>query len=414
MDSEDSGKMGFQCNRVGDSSESLFKNHSGVDPFNGSGWDQLVSMNQSSNFGDGGSSVVHESEHFNSHYRVMLEHQAMNVSSDMVPKIPSFGSGSFSEMITSSFGLPESALMPPTVHNQRPENTQGSGRIVVHEPADSSPNVKRKRKVSESHSPFNPSKSNEGGVQKVSSRETSDCSKEQDGKEKTEQQSKRSAKQVNTSNSGEQPKDNYIHTRAKRGQATNSHSLAERVRRERISERMRLLQELVPGCDKITGKAMMLDEIINYVQSLQNQVEFLSMKLATVNPEVNIDMERLLSSKDILHARSAGSAALAIPPGLSSSHLSPGILQANFIGGAPNIPQPYHSMPQMAWDGEFQSLLQMGFDSNTSINNLGPNGSKLPNLCSSSFSRRDMKKGKRKYSFVNFGGSLFGYMIKQG
>lgn len=37
---------------------------------------------------------------------------------------------------------------------------------------------------------------------------------------------------------------------------------------------------------RITGKALMLDEIINYVQSLQRQVEFLSMKLATMNPEL--------------------------------------------------------------------------------------------------------------------------------
>lgn len=76
----------------------------------------------------------------------------------------------------------------------------------------------------------------------------------------------------------------YIHVRAKRGQARDSHSLAERVRREKISEKMLLLQSLVPGCDKVTGKAMMLDEIISYVQSLQNQVEFLSMKLASLNP----------------------------------------------------------------------------------------------------------------------------------
>ncbi|KAJ4869412.1 Transcription factor bHLH63 [Raphanus sativus] len=74
----------------------------------------------------------------------------------------------------------------------------------------------------------------------------------------------------------------YIHVRARRGQATDSHSIAERARREKISERMKFLQDLVPGCDKITGKAGMLDEIINYVQSLQRQVEFLSMKLATV------------------------------------------------------------------------------------------------------------------------------------
>ncbi|KAK8939255.1 Transcription factor bHLH63 [Platanthera zijinensis] len=87
------------------------------------------------------------------------------------------------------------------------------------------------------------------------------------------------------------PKQDFIHVRARRGQATDSHSLAERVRRERISERMKYLQELVPGCDKITGKAGMLDEIINYVQSLQRQVEFLSMKLATANPWVDFDID---------------------------------------------------------------------------------------------------------------------------
>ncbi|KAL6506523.1 hypothetical protein OROGR_024704 [Orobanche gracilis] len=92
----------------------------------------------------------------------------------------------------------------------------------------------------------------------------------------------------------EPPKD-YIHVRARRGQATDSHSLAERVRREKISERMKLLQDLVPGCNKVTGKALMLDEIINYVQSLQCQVEFLSMKLASVNPGLDFNMENLLS-----------------------------------------------------------------------------------------------------------------------
>ncbi|KAF8400043.1 hypothetical protein HHK36_015918 [Tetracentron sinense] len=85
-----------------------------------------------------------------------------------------------------------------------------------------------------------------------------------------------------------------VYVRARRGQATDSHSLAERVRREKISERMKLLQGLVPGCDKIIGKALVLDEIINYVQSLHNQVEFLSMKLASVNPmfyEFGVDLD---------------------------------------------------------------------------------------------------------------------------
>ncbi|MQM05979.1 hypothetical protein Taro_038794 [Colocasia esculenta] len=83
------------------------------------------------------------------------------------------------------------------------------------------------------------------------------------------------------------PKQDYIHVRARRGQATDSHSLAERARREKISERMKILQDLVPGCNKVIGKASVLDEIINYIQSLQCQVEFLSMKLEAVNSRMN-------------------------------------------------------------------------------------------------------------------------------
>lgn len=85
----------------------------------------------------------------------------------------------------------------------------------------------------------------------------------------------------------EPPKQDYIHVRARRGQATDSHSLAERARREKISERMKILQDLVPGCNKVIGKALVLDEIINYIQSLQRQVEFLSMKLEAVTSRTN-------------------------------------------------------------------------------------------------------------------------------
>ncbi|XP_047325405.1 transcription factor BHLH094-like isoform X2 [Impatiens glandulifera] len=84
---------------------------------------------------------------------------------------------------------------------------------------------------------------------------------------------KKKNKKSEKESSADTSKTDYIHVRARRGQATDSHSLAERVRREKISERMRYLQDLVPGCNKITGKAGMLDEIINYVQSLQRQIE---------------------------------------------------------------------------------------------------------------------------------------------
>ncbi|KAL1163060.1 hypothetical protein V6Z11_A07G243200 [Gossypium hirsutum] len=39
--------------------------------------------------------------------------------------------------------------------------------------------------------------------------------------------------------------------RARRGQATDPHSIAERLRRERIAERIRALQELVPSVNKV-------------------------------------------------------------------------------------------------------------------------------------------------------------------
>ncbi|KAL3511201.1 hypothetical protein ACH5RR_030602 [Cinchona calisaya] len=98
--------------------------------------------------------------------------------------------------------------------------------------------------------------------------------------------------EANSGNPAEQPpKQDYIHVRARRGQATDSHSLAERARREKISERMKILQDLVPGCNKVIGKALVLDEIINYIQSLQRQVEFLSMKLEAVNSRLSPEIE---------------------------------------------------------------------------------------------------------------------------
>lgn len=65
-------------------------------------------------------------------------------------------------------------------------------------------------------------------------------------------------------------------TRAKRGCATHPRSIAERVRRTKISERMKKLQELVPNMDKQTNTAEMLDEAVEYVKYLQRQVQELT------------------------------------------------------------------------------------------------------------------------------------------
>ncbi|KAG6421110.1 hypothetical protein SASPL_117666 [Salvia splendens] len=63
-----------------------------------------------------------------------------------------------------------------------------------------------------------------------------------------------------------------------RGKRKDNRSNSAKVRREKIVERMKLLQDLVPGCNK-----------------------FLSNKLASVNPDFYFNMENLLSKDVISH-----------------------------------------------------------------------------------------------------------------
>ncbi|RLM69481.1 transcription factor bHLH62-like [Panicum miliaceum] len=168
----------------------------------------------------------------------------------------------------------------------------------------------------------------------------------------------------------EPPKD-YIHVRARRGQATDSHSLAERVRREKISERMKLLQDLVPGCSKVTGKAVMLDEIINYVQSLQRQVEFLSMKLSTVNPRLELDVDSFIP-KDANQPCVPVASSLPPPPPVyslvgSSAALccsSQGAAAASAVTSAKSFVTPStfanHDIPDHSIEGFQNANSQMG------------------------------------------------------
>ncbi|XP_037422142.1 transcription factor bHLH49-like isoform X1 [Triticum dicoccoides] len=187
------------------------------------------------------------------------------------------------------------------------------------------------------------------------------------------------------SSDGDGTKENYVHFRAKRGQATNSHSLAERLRRKKISERMKLLQDLVPGCNKITGKAVMLDEIINYVQSLQRQVEFLSMKLATVNPELGFDIEQILS-KQMMLSQDRRLGFYGADPGSSAliAHFNQGMMHPDMICNASNPAGALHGtihdismmnqMPEM-WE-TLQNIPHMNFNpavaADSSTNNAGP------------------------------------------
>ncbi|XP_059668474.1 transcription factor bHLH48-like [Cornus florida] len=162
-----------------------------------------------------------------------------------------------------------------------PSNSSGNSHKVKPEPFDSDSNPDSSPMASD------PTVSNKN--------KKSTKRKEREKKVKV---SAKKSKSVANESFGDGEKLPYVHVRARRGQATDSHSLAERARREKINARMKLLQELVPGCNKISGTAMVLDEIINHVQSLQRQVEFLSMRLAAFNSRIDFDLDSLLAAEN--------------------------------------------------------------------------------------------------------------------
>ncbi|KAK4800650.1 hypothetical protein SAY86_021137 [Trapa natans] len=300
---------------------------------------------------------------------------------EMVPTAPSLMSSGLTDMV-GPVGLSQYGPVTNSrsgyalnVEGGGSEEAQDRGEDTMNCPAE-----RRRKRTLDSSSPYESNKSNERDAHRDSSGDTRDIQrKHHEKKQKTEQLDSTNSRGKQTkedSNSGELHKENYIHVRARRGQATNSHSLAERVRREKISERMRMLQELVPGCNKITGKAVMLDEIINYVQSLQQQVEFLSMKLATVLPDLSTDMERVLS-KELLQAGGRESIAHGLGPGTGPPlpyNNIPGIFQGALLGTTSQYP----SLSQAQLATELQTHFPMGFDSTSAIDILKQNGRLKP------------------------------------
>ncbi|KVI03773.1 hypothetical protein Ccrd_017912 [Cynara cardunculus var. scolymus] len=103
----------------------------------------------------------------------------------------------------------------------------------------------------------------------------------------------------------------------------------------------------------VTGKAPMLDEIINYVQSLQKQVEFLSMKLATVNPSLDFDTININQSNNN-HSHQIQSTFYNQNP------------QTIFNGSVHEFTEPFPQFPGFGQD-DLQSIVQMGFGENVDL-----------------------------------------------
>nr|CAA8286974.1 Unknown [Brassica rapa]CAA8287941.1 Unknown [Brassica rapa]CAA8392558.1 Unknown [Brassica rapa]CAA8404243.1 Unknown [Brassica rapa] len=294
----------------------------------------------------------------------------------------------FSDMVNQPLGNPESVGLFLQGQCPSSEVNVGVATTAVRDPNVRSSELVSKPNVSED-TRSSGQKGGETSSKDSKKRKRNRQNSEADQSHKTEEEAENNGDKKgsdeqspnspgNKTNSGKQqgkqtsdPKDGYIHVRARRGQATNSHSLAERVRREKISERMKFLQDLVPGCNKVTGKAVMLDEIINYVQSLQRQVEFLSMKLATVNPQMDFNLESLLA-KDVreLQLRGGSSSATPFPQNMPMVYppLPHGFMQQTLSSIGRNITSPlspmnggYKRQETNGWEGDLQNVIHINY-----------------------------------------------------
>ncbi|ONK80174.1 uncharacterized protein A4U43_C01F14720 [Asparagus officinalis] len=74
----------------------------------------------------------------------------------------------------------------------------------------------------------------------------------------------------------------------KRSRAAAIHNQSERKRRDRINQKIRTLQKLVPNSNK-TDKASMLDEVIEYLKQLQAQISMMS-RMSSMAPPMLMPM----------------------------------------------------------------------------------------------------------------------------
>ncbi|XP_057783005.1 transcription factor bHLH84-like [Salvia miltiorrhiza] len=147
--------------------------------------------------------------------------------------------------------LQESSLITTHISKKRPQIPTGSQRS------------KRFKKCADENDEAN----NANGSNVVLHRQSSSsgcCSEDESNGVKSSSSSRRSGAQ-----------DVKGKARASRGSATDPQSLYARKRRERINERLRILQNLVPNGTKVDISTM-LEEAVQYVKFLQLQIKLLS------------------------------------------------------------------------------------------------------------------------------------------
>ncbi|CAN6196848.1 unnamed protein product [Urochloa humidicola] len=128
----------------------------------------------------------------------------------------------------------------------------------------------------------------------------------------------------------------------RRTRAAEVHNMSERRRRDRINEKMKALQELVPHCNK-TDKASILDEAIEYLKSLQMQVQIMWMSTGMA-PMI------LPGAHQLMPPISMGLNSACIPPAaqfLSQMQRVPPFMSNPLPNQMPHISSAAHNAPNV-------------------------------------------------------------------
>ncbi|EEF50316.1 DNA binding protein, putative [Ricinus communis] len=130
----------------------------------------------------------------------------------------------------------------------------------------------------------------------------------------------------------------------KRSRAAAIHNQSERKRRDKINQRMKTLQKLVPNSSK-TDKASMLDEVIEYLKQLQAQVQMMSrMNIQPVMLPMTMQQQLQMS---MLAPMNMGMGLAGI--GMNVMDMNT-ISRPNIAGISPVL-HPTAFMPMTSWDG---------------------------------------------------------------
>ncbi|KAI3804236.1 hypothetical protein L1987_25627 [Smallanthus sonchifolius] len=143
----------------------------------------------------------------------------------------------------------------------------------------------------------------------------------------------------------------------KRSRAAAIHNQSEQRRRDKINQKMKALQKLVPNANK-TDKASMLDEVIEYLKQLQAQIHMIS-RMSMSPMMMPLAMQQQQQQQLQMAMMNPMGMGMGIGMGMGMGMGMPGVVDLNAIGSSrPNIsgmPPVYHPTPFMqpmmaSWD----------------------------------------------------------------